>query len=141
MAKKPMSLYRPRPDCSRFDEWWAVVIHKIGKIAARDAYRYALSLTDHDTIMKGWMLYIRTKPETQLWCHPSRWLEEGRWEDEPAIEGKAKPKSGLDLLTRQQEYDLYEFTKQAEPESAYMSMGQSHMRSLMHKHLESWNTL
>ena len=127
------------PDAD-FDIWWAQYPHKVGKKAARISYKRAWQEVSAQTLLDGVKAYIKSKPPWRDYCNPTTWLNQGRWEDEPAGEGKDKPKSGLDLLTRQQERDLYEFTKQAEPESAYMSIGQSHMQSLMYKHLKAWNT-
>jgi hypothetical protein len=40
-------------------------------------------------LLAGVRRYIATKPEDHPWCNPATWLNQGRWEDEPA--GSAEP--------------------------------------------------
>lgn len=39
--------------------------------------------TQFAAIMAGVDLYKRTKPPERDWCHPTTWLNQGRWQDEP----------------------------------------------------------
>lgn len=67
-----------------FDEWWSSYPHKVGKEAARKAYAKARKLTDQSSLLAGITRYQRTKPPDHSWCNPSTWLNQGRWQDEPA---------------------------------------------------------
>lgn len=82
---------------SDFDTWWAAYPHKIGKLAARRHYTAARKMTDHDTLMAGVAAYIRAKPKDRPWCNPATWLNQGRWEDQPA--GSNVPKRTVSTVT------------------------------------------
>ena len=76
-------LLKAPPD--HFDEFWQAYPRKVGKGAARKAYSKALRLTDHDTIM-GALSDQRPAMEAKepkFIPHPSTWLNQERWEDEP----------------------------------------------------------
>lgn len=69
----------------RFDEFWTLAPRKKGKGAARKAYARALTLASEDEILEGakrWRLESVGKDPTYI-CHPSTWLNQERWEDEP----------------------------------------------------------
>lgn len=67
-----------------FDEFWNVVPRKVSKKAARKAFIKAIETTDPQTIIDGMRRY-RDDPnrEDAFTKHPSTWLNQGCWEDEP----------------------------------------------------------
>ncbi len=65
-----------------FDTFWQAYPRKIGKLAAMKAYRKALTLAKPEEILAGVKLYIENKPDYADWCHPTTWLNAGRWMDE-----------------------------------------------------------
>lgn len=69
-----------------FDLWWERQPNKVGKDAARKAFeriRKSGRVTFAE-LMDGLLRYIATKPPHRDYCHPSTWLNQGRWADEPA---------------------------------------------------------
>lgn len=68
-----------------FDEFWAFYPRKIGKGGAKKTWQKITRTTNADRIIDGArrMSQDPNLPETQFIPHPSTWLNEGRWEDEP----------------------------------------------------------
>ena len=79
-------------DRALFDRFWKVWPNRIGKPAA---YR-AFGKVSHelDAILLGVERYIRDKPPDRSWLNPATFLNQRRWEDEPAQTpcALAKPK-------------------------------------------------
>lgn len=71
---------------AKFDRFWSAYPEKVGKAAARRAFeRVAKSrAVTFDALMAGLDRYIAGKPPDRSWCHPTTWLNQGRWEDAPA---------------------------------------------------------
>lgn len=67
-----------------FDTFWAQYPRKVGKQAAIKAYTKALKLTTPDVVIAGVERLKREAREPQFIPHPATWLNEGRWDDEPA---------------------------------------------------------
>jgi len=67
-----------------FDEFWLVYPRKAGKRAARVAWDRAVQSVDAPTIVAAAARY-RDDPNRQgaFTAHPSTWLNQDRWEDEP----------------------------------------------------------
>lgn len=69
-----------------FGSFWIVYPRKVGKQAARKAWTKALRTTTADVILAAVVAY-RDDPnqpdDRTLIPHPSTWLNEGRWDDEP----------------------------------------------------------
>ena len=84
--------YPPNP----FEEWWERWPHKIGKLAAEKAFEKVRKRGDvaFDRLVRGIDDYVRTKPPDRNWCNPATWLNQGRWDDEPAIDDGAGRASG-----------------------------------------------
>ena len=120
-----------------FDAWWGVYPRKVGRKAAVRAYRAALRDVDAGTLLAGLRAYVKHKPPDVAWCHPTTWLNAGRWEDEHGPV-KNKPASAMSALTPEQERELYEFTMRADPSIAGLPMGQDTVRRAMKKHLDAW---
>lgn len=68
-----------------FDEFWAFYPRKIGKGGAKKTWQKITRTVKPDQIIEGArrMSQDPNLPETQFIPHPSTWLNEGRWEDEP----------------------------------------------------------
>lgn len=88
---KPLSVARTARSQSdfppnAFDLWYAGWPNKVGKEAARrkfETIRKSGRVT-FDQLVSGVKRYIATKPATRDWCYPATWLNEGRWDDQPA---------------------------------------------------------
>lgn len=83
-------------DPSDFDAFWSEWPNKVGKPAAMKAFNAAVkrgvSLWD---IQDGIRNYIRDKPPDRPWLNPATFLNQNRWEDQPAQVSNAKPKNGI----------------------------------------------
>ena len=68
-----------------FDQFWAAYPRKVAKIAARRAFLKAKRLegVTIEDLLAGVQRYIATKPDYADWCHPTTFLNGGRWMDEP----------------------------------------------------------
>lgn len=66
-----------------FDAWWKIYPRKVGKGAARKAWKTALKKTDVDTLTNATHLYVLTCPKDVTFiAHPASWLNAERWLDE-----------------------------------------------------------
>jgi hypothetical protein len=65
-----------------FDQFWASFPRKTAKLAALKAYEKARRLDSAENILAGVERYKRNKPEYADWCHPTTFLNQGRWMDE-----------------------------------------------------------
>ncbi len=74
--------WRPEFD-AEFEIFWRVFPRKIGKLDARTCYERARGLATAKQILDGVEGYKAAKPEYADWCHPSTFLNQGRWMDEP----------------------------------------------------------
>lgn len=68
-----------------FDQFWEIYPRKVGKQAAYRALEKALAKYDGNVILDGLKRMVADKnlPAKKFLPHPSTWLNEGRWEDEP----------------------------------------------------------
>jgi hypothetical protein len=71
------------PEEPLFEDFWGVYPRKVGKGAARKAYRHALTRASHVEILAGAKAYAASKPDPQFTPHASTWLNADRWLDEP----------------------------------------------------------
>ena len=71
----------------RFDEFWEMALRKVGKGAARKAYRRACKRADEAAIMDAWGAANRgwLGKDLQFVPHPATWLNQDRWEDEGPV--------------------------------------------------------
>jgi uncharacterized protein YdaU (DUF1376 family) len=67
-----------------FEEFYKLYPHKIGPKDAKRAFLKARKTADFVRIMDGLRAYIATKPDDRPWCNPATWLNQGRWDDQPA---------------------------------------------------------
>jgi hypothetical protein len=66
-----------------FEDFWGVYPRKIGKGAARKAYRNALKRASEAEILAGAKAYAASKPDPKYTAHATTWLNADRWLDEP----------------------------------------------------------
>jgi hypothetical protein len=69
------------------DRFWKPYPRKIGKDAARKAWKAALKRAPPETILAGLAAY-RWPEDPQFIPHPSTWLNGGRWADEQPANGE-----------------------------------------------------
>lgn len=79
----------PIPPEGDFDVWYKIYPHKVGRKDAARAYAKAVKNTSPEILLAGVQRYIKTKRPDAPWCNPSTWLNQGRWEDQPADIQKA----------------------------------------------------
>lgn len=87
----------PSFDPTEFSTFWAEWPNKVGKPAAVKALASARKRgVPFDKIMEGVRTYIRTKPPDRSWLNPATFLNQDRWEDQPAqvTNAKANPFDG-----------------------------------------------
>lgn len=82
----------------RFERWWHVYPRKVGKDAARKAWRKrrpSEALTEEmiEAVERQKLSPAWTKDGGQFIPHPSTWLNQGRWEDEVEVEVAQKPQT------------------------------------------------
>jgi hypothetical protein len=70
---------------SGFDDFWKIWPNKVGKPVALKAYKAAIKRgAAHQDIVAGVWRYIADKPPDRDWLNPSTFLNQNRWEDQPA---------------------------------------------------------
>lgn len=74
-----------------FEEFWACWPNKVGRRAALKAYGSATKRGARPSeIVDGIQRYIRDKPPDRPWLNPATFLNQNRWEDQPAKVEHAK---------------------------------------------------
>ncbi|WP_368737025.1 DUF1376 domain-containing protein [Methylobacterium brachythecii] len=97
-----------------FDEFWAAYPHKVGKDAARKAFDIVRrsDRVSFAEILEGLARYKAAKPPTRDWCHPTTWLNQGRWADQPADPpqppARASPRTSTADLWAGDAFDAHE---------------------------------
>ena len=75
-----------------FDLFWDNYPRKVGKGAARKAWKTALKKADQQNIIGATILYRITCPkDPQYIAHPATWLNAERWADEPMNPTEPEP--------------------------------------------------
>jgi hypothetical protein len=71
---------------SEFAEFWELCPRKVGKLAAEKAYRKARRTETAERLLDGIRQHASAVAgkEPEYIPHPSTWLNEGRWMDEPS---------------------------------------------------------
>jgi hypothetical protein len=72
----------------QFDEFWEQYPNKVGKKGAKRKFAVALQDVEFTKLMEGLRAYC-AKTDDRPWCNPATWLNEGRWDDKPAIHNGA----------------------------------------------------
>jgi len=71
-------------DTEAFDRFWSVYPRKAGKQDAQRSFERALKVATLDEILAGAQKYANDPNRVaQFTAHPSTWLNQGRWSDEP----------------------------------------------------------
>lgn len=80
-----------------FDEFWAVYPRRAGKVEARKAWSTAIKRALPEVIIASALRY-RDDPnrEDRFTAHPSTWLNQGRWDDDPLPSRASKPVGRVD---------------------------------------------
>lgn len=73
-----------------FADFWDLFPNKVGKRDAQAAFSKARTRADFETIIAGLRRYV-AKTDDRAWCNPSTFLNQDRWDDQPAV---AVPRSG-----------------------------------------------
>ncbi|WP_199721596.1 hypothetical protein [Cellulomonas rhizosphaerae] len=81
----PPATPRATPITHGFDQFWEQYPRKVGKQAARTAYGKATRTVTPAKLLAAAHRYAQDPnlPEKEFIPHPSTWLNEGRWDDEP----------------------------------------------------------
>ena len=66
-----------------FTTFWARFPRKVGKLAAKKAYLKARKTETAETLLGGIGRYLAAKADYADICHPSTFLTQGRYLDEP----------------------------------------------------------
>lgn len=68
-----------------FEEFWSVYPRHVAKAAARTKFKVALKSASAETIIDGARRFASDPnlPEMQFVPHPTTWLNQGRWDDDP----------------------------------------------------------
>lgn len=74
-----------------FLEFWTAYPLKVAKEPAEKAYIKALTVTDHETIMKGLRWYCLNKEDGISFAHAATWLNQARYNDGQSELEKAAP--------------------------------------------------
>jgi uncharacterized protein YdaU (DUF1376 family) len=95
---------------SDFDAFWSEWPNKVGKPAALKAFnaavRRGVPLWD---IQNGLRNYVRDKPPDRPWLNPATFLNQNRWEDQPAQVTNGKPQSAVVQAIRDLRRDIASF--------------------------------
>lgn len=66
-----------------FAEFWSLFPNKVGKRDAQKAFGSARKRAPVDAILAGLRRYV-AKTDDRPWCNPTTFLNQDRWEDQPA---------------------------------------------------------
>lgn len=84
----------------QFEQFWKAYPRRIGKGAARKSFEKSLKLATFEEIMTGLSRQISyyASREQQFIPHPTTWLNQERWADEPqAVQRYQPPRRGTDM--------------------------------------------
>jgi hypothetical protein len=85
LSPSPDISIKPRSEEPFFLTFWGVYPRKVGKGAARKAYRNALKRASFDEILAGAKRYAASSPDPEYTKHPSTWLNADCWLDEGKV--------------------------------------------------------
>jgi hypothetical protein len=109
--KETRAVALSRDDAIAFEKFWDQWPNKVGKSAALKAYRSAVNRSSHAEIIAGVVNYIRDKPPDRSWLNPATFLNQNRWEDQPAaVQGapngrRTVQQAADDLLAKLRAFD------------------------------------
>lgn len=101
-----------------FDDFWRVYPRRVGKLAALRAWQKAIRLAPAEEIIEAAGRYARVA-EMPYTCHPTTWLNQGRWMDEYCADqvvtsGKSTIAKHHAKLIREGKRHLIPFTSDSE---------------------------
>lgn len=81
-----VQIVRSKSRSEQFDQFWNLYPHKVSKKASRLSFdRVAKSgVVSFEKMMSALAVYIKTKPLDRSWMNATTWLNQARWDDEPA---------------------------------------------------------
>lgn len=85
------------PASGQFDQFWSLYPNKCGKKAAHKKFDIALKTVSFERLMTALRAYVG-KTDDRPWCNPETWLNQGRWDDEPAIQQRGGVLGAIDRL-------------------------------------------
>jgi hypothetical protein len=78
-----------------FNEFWSVYPRRVGKQAAQKAFLKALTFADASVIIDGARRYANDPNRSdEFTAHPTTWINQGRWEDDPLPARRDDSKQG-----------------------------------------------
>jgi hypothetical protein len=96
-----------------FALWWAQYPRKVGKPAARKAWKRALgkaSVAELGAGLEGWAAYWQARDEPEFVPYPATWLNQERWNDEAPV---YRPRGSTALGVLDQLEDDWSLARQA----------------------------
>lgn len=87
-SPKPHSSNPPSPpkggsSPAGFEQFWTMFPNKVGKRDAEKAFAKAIQRASLEAILAGLIRYA-AKTDDRPWCNPATFLNQNRWEDQPA---------------------------------------------------------
>jgi hypothetical protein len=80
-----VSVTNAREPLGDFEAFWKAWPNKVGKPAAVKSYQSAMKRGhSHEQVMEGLRRYVRGKPPDRSWLNPATFLNQERYNDEPA---------------------------------------------------------
>lgn len=86
---------------SEFAEWWNLVPRKVAKPAALNSYRAARKKISVDRLFEETRRWAKESEsrEMEYVCHPTTWLNQERWADDPLPEKKTGRDNGKSTIS------------------------------------------
>lgn len=84
-----------------FASFWTEFPNKVGKPKAQASFVAARKRASFDAIMHGLRRYIASKPAERAWLNPTTFLNQDRWDDQPATVipmARGSPRGVEDLI-------------------------------------------
>ncbi len=102
--------------------FWNIWPNKVGRPAALKALRSARKRASIEAIVDGVWSYIRDKPPDRPWLNPSTFLNQNRWEDQPAKVAHGTNKNSLVASINR------DLAALEQPESAHFELPEGRIR-------------
>lgn len=95
-TRTPARSRRSVPTAAVFDRFWATYPRRVGKKEAIKVFTKACAGVSPEVIIAGAQRYADDpNREPEFTAHPSTWLNQGRWDDDPLpARGSSGPKTG-----------------------------------------------
>lgn len=89
-AGAPEQSRKPPTYTQEFEAFWAVYPRRTGKLDASRSFQRARKLVAQDHLMAAAVVFAQAckGKEERFIPHPATWLNQGRWDDQPAAAGK-----------------------------------------------------